>query len=473
MHTTRLSRLLATLATAPCLALSAGAAFSVATLIASPAIAAVAQDATDQIIFRDGRIVKGIIDSETETSVSIFVMVGSIRGATATVYQKSDILSVVRGAAGETTVDSDPGSIEADDVLVPTRDAFSPDRKVVYHIKLDGWFGRDVNVTPLKQAVEAARKLEPDYLLIEVNNTWGRFGQDLGDDRNSFDQFGIADEMEPLLRQNLVTHWEKKPEVVVWVKNAMAGAAFIPFFSPNVYFSSNGRMGGIGDLGDLFEGVGDQVVVDKQRSLRLARAIGMAAANQYDENIIRAMTWRKFVLYYTMEGGKPVYHTAATPGAELLTDDGEGSNADNDEQKVRGEGNDVLTLRAEIAQKLGVSKGTADSVEDIMFFLGIVDNYELVADAPERIMDRWSSAIDRLERDIPRMFREFNEINVQGDYNERKRARGQQINMLRKIISQVERYQESLAFSRIGVPPVDQLRVLIERIRLQQLADQP
>ncbi len=470
MKKSSVSNLLKALACAPCLALAIG--FGAPACTPAAAHAAVTQDESiDQVIFRDGRIVRGVIESETADSISIFVVVGSIRGASATVYKKADILSIVRGDA--VTIDEGNAAVEADDILAPTRDSFSPDRKIVYHIALDGWFGRDVNVTPIKQAVEAARRLQPDYLLIEVNNNWGRFGQDFGDDRYGFDQFGIADDIEPLLRQNLVTHWEKKPEVVVWVKNAMAGAAFIPFFSPNIYFASNGRMGGIGDLGDMFEGVGDQVVVDKQRSLRLARAISMAAPNGYDENIVRAMTWRKFTLYYTMQGGRPVYHTSPVPGAELLTDDGEGPNEDTDEAKVRGEGNDVLTLRASIAQKLGVSKGTADSIEDIMFYLGIVDQYELVSDPSQRIMSRWSSAIDRLERDIPRMFREFNEINVQGDYNERKRARGQQINMLRRIIAQVERYQESLAFSRIGVPPVDQLRVLIERIRLQQLADRP
>ncbi|KAA0217219.1 MAG: hypothetical protein DYG94_01735 [Leptolyngbya sp. PLA3] len=431
---------------------------------------AIAGEELDQVIFRDGKIVKGVIDKETEETVSLFVVVGTIRGTVATVYQKKDILSIIRGS-GEKTTTTDQDAPEVRPAVQTPDESATTSKKVVYHIKLDGILGRDFNVTPLKDAVNAARALEPDYLLIELDNLW-RYGSD--ESKGRFDEFGIADEIEPVLRQNIQTHWKKQPQLVVWVKNAMGGAAFIPFFTSNVYFTSDGRMGGIGDLGDLFGSTGDEVVRDKQKSLRLARAKGMAIPNGYDERLVEAMTWRTYVLYYTMEGGKPKYHTEPVPGAELLTDSGEGEFEDTMEQRVRGEGNDALTLKAELAQKLGVSKGTADSIEDLMFYLGILDNYELVSDKSERVMERWSETIDRLEQEIPAMFREFNEINANGqDYNARKQARGAQINILKKIIQKVERYQESLQWSRIGVPPLDQLRVMIEQIRLQQIADRP
>lgn len=429
----------------------------------------ISTDTADQIIFRDGRIIKGEIAEETETTVSMFVMVGSIKGAAPTTYNKEDVLSIVRGTGDDTAIEAPQTDI--DPVDQPT--AASPGAKVIYHIKLNGEFGRDFNKTPLEQAVDASKQYNPDYLLIEVDNRWEQFGQDLGDDVASFDQFSIADQLEPVLRQDLQAHWENPPEVVVWVKNAMAGAAFIPFFTPNVYFSSNGRMGGIGNLGGMFGSMGDEVVRQKQESLRLGRAKGMAIVNGYDPRIMEAMTMREYVLYYTMDGGRPVYYNEPVPGAELLTDDGKDGNADTMEEQVRSEGNDVLTLRAELAQKLGISKGTADSVEDVLFYLGLLDNYQLIEDPSQRVLDRWSQTIDRLERDIPKMFREYNEINVGGDYNARKRARGARINILRKIIAQVERYEESLRFSRIGVPPVAQMRVTIEQLRLQQLADRP
>ena len=434
---------------------------------ASGAVSAVAED-LDQIIFRDGRIIKGVIDEETDETVSIFVVVGTIKGGVATVYNKSDVLSIIKGS-GEAVA---PGGETSKVDKTPDRpkESANANRKIVYHIKLDGRLGRDFNVTPLQDAIDTARSLEPDYILVEVDNLW-RYGETAKE--GHFDEFRIADELEPVLRQNIQSHWDKQPQLVVWVKNAMGGAAFIPFFTPNVYFASEGRMGGIGDLGDLFGSMGDEVVRDKQKSLRLARAKGMAIPNGYDPRLVEAMTWRTYTLYYRMEGGKPVYYTEPVPGAELLTDDGEGENEDTMQQRVRGEGNDALTLRAELAQKLGVSKGTVDTMEDLMWSLGILENYELVEDKPERIFERWSSAIDRLEVELPKMFREYDEIQITGDYNQRKQARGAKMNILKKMIREIERYSESLQFSRIGLPPVDQLRVIIEQLRLQQLADRP
>ncbi|MCL4221506.1 MAG: hypothetical protein KJZ65_09045 [Phycisphaerales bacterium] len=470
MNKTWKNGLLARVSALPLLCLGGLALVGGSTVPAEGRAVAQAAEELDQIIFRDGRIVKGVIDKETGDTVSVFVVVGTIRGTVATVYQKKDVLSIIRGSGpGAAPATGDTREVKPE-VRVPDESA-ATSKKVVYHIKLDGVLGRDFNVTPLKDAVNAAKALEPDYLLIELDNLW-RYGGD--ESKGRFDEFGIADDIEPILRQNIQSQWQKQPKLVVWVKNAMGGAAFIPFFTSNVYFTSTGRMGGIGDLGDLFGSMGDEVVRDKQKSLRLARAKGMAIPNGYDERLVEAMTWRSYVLYYTMEGGKPKYYTEPVPGAELLTDSGEGEFEDTMEQRVRGEGNDVLTLKAELAQKLGVSKGTADSIEDLMFYLGILDNYELVSDAPERIMDRWSQTIDRLEQEIPALFRQFNEINTNGqDYDARKQARGAQINILKKIIQKVERYQESLQWSRIGVPPLDQLRIMIEQIRLQQIADRP
>lgn len=443
---------------------------SVPTMAApSGAVVRVAEE-LDQIIFRDGRIIKGVVDKETDDSVSIFVVVGTIRSSVASVYQKSDILSVVRGT-GEKT-EAGPGKSEdKTEVADPQpRESANSNKKIVYKITLDGYLGRDFNVTPIRDAVDAARALEPDYLLIELDNRW-RFGDDTR--IGNFDEFGIADDIEPILRQDIQTHWKKQPQLVMWVKNAMGGTAFIPFFTSNVYFTSDGRMGGIGNLGDLFGTMGDEVVRDKQKSLRLARAKGMAIPNGYDPRVVEAMTWRTYVLYYTMEGGKPVYHTEPVPGAELLTDDGEGDNEDTMEQRVRGEGNDVLTLKAELAQKLGISKGTADTVEDLMYYLGILDNYELVEDKADRIMDRWTDTIDRLEQELPRMYREYDEIQVTGDYNQRKQARGAKMNILKKIIQKVDRYEESLQFTRMAIPSPAQMRITIEQLRLEQAADRP
>ena len=107
---------------------------SVPTMAApSGAVVRVAEE-LDQIIFRDGRIIKGVVDKETDDSVSIFVVVGTIRSSVASVYQKSDILSVVRGT-GEKT-EAGPGKSEdKTEVADPQpRESANSNKKIVYKI---------------------------------------------------------------------------------------------------------------------------------------------------------------------------------------------------------------------------------------------------------------------------------------------------------------------------------------------------
>ncbi|MFX8523840.1 hypothetical protein ABTM10_20375, partial [Acinetobacter baumannii] len=67
--------------------------------------------------------------------------------------------------------------------------------------------------------------------------------------------------------------------VVFWIKRAMVGAAFLPFVSKEIYFLPEGRMGGIGTLQDF--DLGDKRVNEKQISLRLGHAEGIAIQGGY------------------------------------------------------------------------------------------------------------------------------------------------------------------------------------------------
>ena len=120
-----------------------------------------------------------------------------------------------------------------------------------------------------------AKKFEPDVLVVVMDNDWsmalvnGLAEQDLSDEFSNFDQFSIADKIEPLFTERIETEWSKQPRLVFWVKQAMGGAAFLPFTSPEIYFSRDARLGGIGYLDRLFGS-------DRRRS-RPAEAIFAAA----------------------------------------------------------------------------------------------------------------------------------------------------------------------------------------------------
>jgi hypothetical protein len=227
-----------------------------------------------------------------------------------------------------------------------------------------------------------------------------------------------------------------------------------------------GRIGGIGTLEQMFEGTGDEVVRQKQRSLRLARAQGLAIAGGYDYRLITAMARRSYVACYDIYGNiyeRPVEN----PGEETLTDDGEGENRDTMRQLVTGEGDDVLTLKADTALKLGVSSGTARDEEELLEHLGILRNHVMLEGRSDRIIRNWRRDVERAEREIPRLWEEHNEVQVGGTAREQRQALSRRISILEEIQNLYRRYGEAFNPFAGGVPEMNQIDLMIEEIRLQ------
>ncbi|MCW5756329.1 MAG: hypothetical protein KIT54_03745 [Phycisphaeraceae bacterium] len=356
----------------------------------------------------------------------------------------------------------------------------------VYSFTLKGWFGKDVSETPMAQALDEARQLEADYIIITVDTDWHQFGDPLKSDLpediiGQFDQFFRTKKMIPLFQERMLS-WERKPKVVFWVKQAMGGAAFLPFMSDTMYFHPDGKIGGIQGIFLMFGGQGDRVVVEKQISLRLTTAQGVAIQNGYDPRLIEAMTRGDYVLSYRLVGGRPVYLERMPQGPDefLLTNDAFlAGNKDSIEELARGRGVNWLTLKADNAQVLGVSKGTVSTMDDLLFELGIARNHVMVGDG-DKIMDEWSATLRRTEQTLSRLLKEFNEINVQGEWNERRRARGRQQALLQQMIGLLNRYEEAIipwqinGFVRAGSAQqvISAFRLMLQRIQLQQLADE-
>jgi hypothetical protein len=355
----------------------------------------------------------------------------------------------------------------------------------VYYIEADGWYGKDITFTPLNEAFEEARTLGADYLIIKVDVNWHQRGDpvqaDLPDDSGIFDIFGIRP-IRGLFTDEGFAHWEKKPKVVFWVKNAMGSAAFLPFLSDTMFFDPDGRIGGIRGVYLRYQ-QGDEVVKEKLVAASMATAKGMVIDFGYEPKLIEAMARGDYVLSYRLEGGRPVYLERMPQSTDefLLTNDAlDDSQQDTIAQLARGEGTNWLTLRADVAQVLGVSKGTAKTLDDVLFELGIARNHEMIGNG-NKIMDDWSDSVKRTEDALVRLWREYREIQVgSDDWNERRRARGQQRAKLQQMIGLLERFEEAIVpwqipgFIQAGSPGqvVSQFRLIIQRLDLEQLADE-
>lgn len=432
--------------------------------------------ATDQVIFKSGRIVEGKVLEETAAKVKMIVVIGGM--SVQTEYDMADVLSVKRDALTPDAVATPaskptPASARTASPATPASNSTK-----VYTIHLKGWFGEDISQTPLRDAVKDAKQYEPDYLIIVMENDWDakRFGGmgDIPDEAGFFDQFRRAEDMDPIFTAEIPREWEKQPKIVFWVKRAMGGAAFLPLVCKDIYFSSEAKLGGIGGLEKSFGSTGDEVVREKQFSLRIGRAEGMAITGGYDPRLIKALARTEYVLSVGFEGGSPVFYEGmprAERGEILLTDDGEGENEDNIQDLARGLGNDNLTLKADIAYKIGLSKGTADTFEDLMRELGIARTYTQIDGKSDQIFKNWSEGLERAKRDCQRIWEDFQRVQVGGSYEDRKRARGQQIRLLDDLERLLRRYEEALNPGQLGVPGSGDIGIMRERIRLEQLRD--
>lgn len=438
----------------------------------SQASAAVMLSTPDQIILRDGRVINGEILEKTDSHIKMRVSVAGIR--TEMTYDRRDVLSVKQGEGAQ---QQEQAQDRRRDRPQARRADAGADAARVYVAEFKGHFGRDLAATPMREALEDAARQRADLLVITLDlRSYFAFIQEQrnqdGDGGGNFSEMQMTEDLLHLLRVEMGQIFDTPPRVVFWVRQALGGTSFLPFLSREIYFHPSARMGGVGDL-DLFFGGYDEVVRQKLISANIETAKGIAIAGDYPPEIIEAMAMRRQVWSYRLEGGRPVFRQGwpdAGRGEILLTDDGRGENADTIQQIVRGEGNDTLTMTADLALTLGVSQGTVRTLEDLLLELGVGRNFTRVDDRAERIISSWSTGLVGAERQLRQLFREFNEIQVQGDFNERTRARGRQIRTLESAQRLVRRYDDALN-PFLGVPPIEEIQRIIDRIRLEQMAD--
>lgn len=431
------------------------------------------------IIFRNGNEVRGELISQTATSVKVRVEVAGMRAETD--YNRADILEIK-----DLPAESAPAA--------PAKTAVKPAEKTeeapkssggprVYILEMRGEFGRDVSITPMQEVYEDVKRLQPDVLVFKFDHEFTRYGEDKMDiehDQSAFDEMDMARKITDLFYTRMATDsgFKTKPRMVSWVRKAMGAAAFMPFATNEIYFTSDGLHGGIGYLDYLFEGTGDEVVREKQRSLRLGRANGFAQQGGHSEKIMIAMCRSDYILSVTFKDGRPDFleRMPQSPDEILLTDDGKDDRADAMQDVIRGRGNDVLTLHADMAYRIGLSKGTADTVDDLMEQMRLPRNYEILKGQSGEILKTWSRQVATAEDNFTRLLRQFQQVEVRepGGYRERTEARGRQKSILNQMKSVLARYGESINPRRIRAYPanfIQRIDLMITEIDAQQQAD--
>lgn len=369
-----------------------------------------------------------------------------------------------------------------DDAKAPKSVSEVPaDKAIFYRIDLTGEFGHEVTATPMKKILEDAKKWNPDYLVFYVNLAFGGMGQRLEDYQSNprmtsfaFNQLETARQLQVLFTDNIrdddtwKTRDGKKPQLIMWVKKAMGGAAFVPFVAPHIYYTSDGQHGGIGYLEWTLAGRGDWIVHEKLYAARLARAEGLAIKGGHEPKIVKAMARTDYVLSVSYVGGKPLFFET-DQGDELLTDDG--IPPDDVDTQIRGNGNDYLNLDSAKAIRLGLAKGIADTTEDLADELGVARGYVFVRGQASDAFQKWGREVSKAEREMTTKMREMDRLPIQGENAaERNAVRSRHIKYCNDVLALYKKYGEALnplALQRGNVPEPDDLLVYIERMKQQ------
>ncbi|MEL6796612.1 MAG: hypothetical protein AAFO89_07275 [Planctomycetota bacterium] len=448
-----------------------------ATLAAAVAFGAAAEP-THELLLTNGDTLSVQILEETETQIKVNVFYGTLSAPRT--FQRSEIITTTALAADGTAKDDAPAVADTRS----TSNERSADAVPVYAFELDGELGWNISPTPLRDKMERAREAGAEVIIVKLDNI--RRGQPewlneaLIDDMANFDTLFFAEQLVPALTTEVRADWDDQPQIVFWVDRAMEGMAFIPLLKPDIYFTSDGRMGGVGNLDELFGSTGDEVVRDKQKSLRQGQVEGYAIEGGHDTAIVRAMTKSTISLWYRLENGLPVFDERTDNSPPLgggwiqLTDDGQDERQDTDRQVVRLEGNDTLTLDADTAFKIGFSDGTANSMDDLLFELGIEDRAYIIddadgdglADGSERIGQTWTRGLTSALRTLRNIDRDIANIRIPENAGDRAQQirESQTLRILRRAIQLLNRYEEVF-------DPNEQWRVDLE-LRIQQIENE-
>ncbi len=456
----------------------------------------------DLVIFNSGKQVEGVVLEETDASVKMLVIVGTLRSETT--YNKSEILDIKRNAfeaVAETTPDSKSGTTKTEEMPVASGTPTDPTKYTdmegkaipagatrVYVVNFTGEFGRDVSRKPVSEVVDDLARAKPDVIIFQFNESFSHHQEEIPAD---FAQVGSEDfitgamvktqEIDTLITKRLRDDpaFAYKPKIVAWVKKALGPAAFLPFVFHDIYFTSDAHHGGVGGLDALLEGRGDEVVRQKQRSLRLAWVKGLAEEGGHDMRIMKAMCWGDYILSYRIVGGQVEFEEKMPPSPEwfLLKDDGavNKDHADSMQDIVRMKGNDFLTLDARQAYDIGFSNGTADTLDELLGKMGITRNYSQLKGKSGVILKEWSANITKSELEVGKLLRMYRGVQVKapGQYEQRTAARGERIRLLQQVQSILKQFGEGINPETVGDPDrtITQIDVTIDRIKTEQQLD--
>ena len=304
-------------------------------------VLAPARALADTIVLKDGTKIEGAITDEKPDFVWITVKIGEMKKPR--LVNRSEIKEIVRDKPAAT----ETGSKDTAAAPAPGKDGEKAQPRIpagatkVAVITQEEMVGPFMNADAFKYAVSLIPKdQKPDVIVMKINSGGGALIE--------------VPKLMDLIQKDL------KPEyrVVAWIESAISAAAMTAMNCEEIYFMKRGNLGGA--VAFSMTGPGKaQAMKDEGLEMVLKLGEQIAKNGRYDPQVIRAM--QEFVsLSANIDADGRVTWQSYENGQFLVN------------RKDR-----ILTLNAENALKFKISKGTADTLPELMTLMGVQEWVEV------------------------------------------------------------------------------------------------
>lgn len=292
----------------------------------------------------------------------------------------------------------------------------SSGKKQVFVLPLEGMVGVQLRAKEMQALREIADEHGNGQIIILKINSNG----------------GLVLETEAI--QKALLGIRENHRLVAWIEKAISGGAFTAFYAQEIYFMKTGALGSITMISG---GSPSKWIEEKAQDWEdgVARTCEIGGYSPY---LGRAMVHYEDLLSYDRdpETGKVTFYPTLE-GEFVLSD-----------------ANENLCLNASNALACGFSKGTADTLDELLEEMGLQKGQYEISSKGVELFKKWKQTGERADAEVSKLIRQYRLGGTgTGDGIVVLRKR---IDAIQKLIDLWKRAPEILQWER-GVPPVEQL----------------
>ena len=419
---------------------------------------------TEDIVYMvDGRVLHGQILSETPAEVIFQYIDRKLNLQSKLTLARGDIERIDRDVPIEEPIEPEVKRSVARESATRKPDSWSgygrlrsdSDAENVpsfYMIPMKGQMGTDITASIYKELVADIREVDPDVIIIVMNSAdyADTFATAIGEaepgeiSRPEFDDYK---EIVNVFHDDLEEYRQ-----VVWVQDAVGIASTIALSWEELYMTPNARLGGMSMVIELTGA--DKWSDDDIRAKMMAAWMGSAKSlleyGGYAYELADAMMWAPNKLSASFKGREVVW-TLDEYGEFVI---------DNDDEHT-------ANFRANAAENLLISDGTADTLDDLALLLGFRE-YRVIDAYAKEVVDGYREGWRTAFKNTVTWWKDYQQYMGWAGGEDALRYLSKAKRSIERIIKAMDRYPPvELRWKEERGTTKFQLEMLIEELKLR------